>query len=194
MTIFPELLATVRPINPLSESIEYRTLTSEYESGDEVTKQKRLFPRRTMPLKYQNITVANARILWQFFMACRGKHLPFNFFHPFESVYVGEYVGTGDGVSAIFNLPSKLASGYTVYVSGVAQTAGVAYTFTAEGGEDGADKITFATPPPPGQHVTIDFSGRLKVRCKFGEDVMSFETFYNRLVTTGLTLKGRLNA
>ncbi|MBU2538079.1 MAG: DUF2460 domain-containing protein [Proteobacteria bacterium] len=194
MTAFPDLLASVRPSNPLAESIEYRTLVSEYESGREATKQKRLFPKRSFPLKYKNITVANARILWQFFMSRRGKHLPFNFFHPFEAVYVGEYVGTADGATAIYNMPSKLASGYTVYVGGVAKASGVDYTFTAEGGEDGADKITFAAPPAAGQHITCDFSGRLKVRCKFGEDVMNFETFYNRLVTTGLTLKGQLNA
>lgn len=195
MTAFPELLLGDGPINPLSESIEFRTLASEYESGKAVTKQKWLFPRRSFPLKYQYITVANARTLWQFFIACKGKHLPFNFFHLFESTYLGEYVGTTDGTTLIYNLPSKMASGYTVYVGSVAKTGGgVDYTFTATGGEDGADKITFAAAPAPGQYITIDFTGRLKVRCKFGEDLMSFDTFYNRLVTTGLTLKGLINA
>lgn len=195
MTAFPDLLTGVRQQNPtLSESMEFRTLGSEYESGQEVTKQKRLFPKRSFPLKYSNITPENARILWQFFMGRKGKHLPFNFFHPFESTYLGEYVNTTDGATTIYNLPSKLASGYTVYVGGVVKTAGVDYTFAATGGEDGADKITFAAAPAAGQYITIDFTGRLKVRCKFGEDLMSFDTFCNRLVTTGLTLKGLLNA
>lgn len=195
MVAFPDLLTSVRPINPLSESIEFRTLSSEYESGAQVTKQKRLFPLRAYPLKYKSITKDNARILWQFFMGRKGKHLPFNLFHPFEDDYIGEYVGTTDGSTTIYNLPSKMASGYTVYVGGVAKAGGgVDYTFAATGGEDGADKITFAVALAAGQYITIDFTGRLKVRCKFGEDMMSFETFRNRLVTTGLTLKGLLNA
>lgn len=195
MTAFPDLLTGARPVNPFSESIEFRTLGSEYEGGESVTKQKWLFPKRSFPLKYKNITTANARTLWQFFMGRKGKHLPFNVFLPWASPYTGEYVGTGTGTTAIYNLPSMLASGYTVYVGGAEQTGGgVDYTFTAAGGEDGADKITFTTPPAAGAYITFDFSGRLKVRCKFGEDLMSFDTFYNRLVTTGLTLKGQLNA
>ena len=195
MTAFPDLLTAVSPINPLAESIEYRTLAAEYENGDPVTKQKWLFPRRSFSFRYEYISLAEARTLWQFFMGRRGRHLPFNVFSPFPNDYVGEYVGTGDGATTIFNLPSKLASGYTVYVAGAAKTGGgVDYTFAATAGEDGADKITFAIAPLAGQYITIDFTGILKVRGKFGEDTMSFETFYNRLVSTGLTFKGQLNA
>lgn len=195
MTAFPDLLTGVSPVNPLAESIVFRTLSAEYENGDMATKQKWLFPRRAFELKYNYIEVAEARSLWQFFMGRKGRHLPFNLFLPFASSYVGEYIGTTDGTTTIYNLPSKLASGYTIYRAGVALTGGgVDYTFTATGGEDGADKITLAAAGAAGQHLTMDFSGQLKVRCKFGEDTMSFETFYNRLVTTGLTLKGLLNA
>lgn len=194
MTALPDLLTGVRPINPFSESIEFRTLGAEYDSGEAVTKQKWLFPKRSFPLKYKNTTTANARILWQFFMSRKGKHLPFNVFLPWESEYVGEYVGTTDGVTTIYNLPSKLASGYTVYLGSVALAAGVDYTFTATAGEDGADRLVFSVAPALGQYITFTFTGRLKVRCKFSEDVMSFDTFRNRLVTTGLTLKGLLNA
>jgi len=152
MTAFPDLLTGARPVNPFSESIEFRTLGSEYEGGESVTKQKWLFPKRSFPLKYKNITTANARTLWQFFMGRKGKHLPFNVFLPWASPYTGEYVGTGTGTTAIYNLPSMLASGYTVYVGGAEQTGGgVDYTFTAAGGEDGADKITFTTPPAAGR-------------------------------------------
>lgn len=195
MSAFPDLLTSVPALEPFSESIEFRTLVSEYESGAQGTKQKWLFPRRSYSLKYQRVSVVQARTLWQFFLARKGKHLPFNFFHPFEALYVGEYVGTTDGTTTIYNLPSTLASGYTLYLGGAALTGGgVDYTFAATAGEDGADKITFTAAPAAGQYITVDFTGRLKVRCKGGEDLMSFETFYNRLVTTGLTLKGLLNA
>jgi hypothetical protein len=195
MTAFPDLLSSVRPINPFSESIEYRTLTSEYESGAAVSKQKWLFPKRTLPLKYKSITTAKARTLWQFFISRKGKHLPFNVFLPWASEYLGEYIGTTNGTTTIYNLPSKTASGLTVYRAGAALTGGgVDYTFTATGGEDGADKLTLTAAGAAGQYLTCDFTGLLKVRCKFAEDIMSFETFYNRLVTSTLTLKGLLNA
>jgi len=190
MVAFPDLISGVTPINPLAQGIEFRTLLSEYDSGQVVTKQKRLFPRRSFPLQYQYLSLVEARTLWQFYLSRRGRHLPFNLFLAYADTYTGEYVGTGNGTGKIFNLPSKSATSRTIYVSGVA----TGHTFAAGGGEDGADKVTFSTAPGAGQYITCDFTGRLKVRCKFAEDQMTFETFFNRLVTTGLKLQGLLNA
>ena len=195
MTAFPDLLTAVSPGNPLAETIEFRTLVSEYESGQEVTKQKRLFPRRAFSLKYQFIEIAEARTLWLFFLGRKGKHLPFNLFLPFANTYTGEYIATTDGDATFYNLPSKSALDVVVYRSGAVLTGGgVDYTFTAEAGEDGADRIVLTAADPAGQYLTMDFTGRLKVRAKFAEDQMTFETFYNRLVTTGLKIAGLLNA
>ena len=66
--------------------------------------------------------------------------------------------------------------------------------FGSEGGTDGADKITCNTAPPVGSRLTFSFTGRLKVRAKFAEDMFSFETFYDRLANAGIKLKGLLNA
>jgi len=194
MTAFPDFLTSVAPANPLAESIEFRTLASEYESGLEVTKQKRLFARRHFDLKYQTITLAEAKTLWQFYLSRKGKHLPFNLFLPFANDYTGEYVGTGNATTVIYNLPCKTSSARAIYVANQLQTSGTDYTFSAATGEDGADKITFAVAPTLGQYITCDFTGRLKIRGKFAEDQMTFETFYNRLANTGLKIKGLLNA
>jgi len=191
-------VTTVPYENPIAESIRFKTLISNFdEIGQEQTRQKWLYPRRDIELKYKHISVSEAKTLWQFFMARKGRFGAFNYIYPsgWENTYVGEYVGTGDGSTTIWNLPSKLAASYTLYVDGVSQTGGgVDYIFTAEGGEDQADKVEFSSAPSSGDYITFDFTGRLKIRSKFDEDIMSFETFFARLVTTGIKLRGQLNA
>jgi hypothetical protein len=67
------------------------------------------------------------------------------------------------------------------------------YKITKDGGADGADKIIFAAAPAPGDRITYDFTGNLKVRCRFEEDYQDFETFWDRAVNMGIVLRGLLN-
>jgi len=39
----------------------------------------------------------------------------------------------------------------------------------------------------------MDFTGVLKVRARFDEDVLSFEDFLNQIITTGVKIVGLLN-
>lgn len=194
MAKFPEN-SDILMEHPQAEKLEWKTLISQFDDlGEEKRKSKRLYPRRNLNVKYANITKTEARTLWNFFNARKGRYEAFNFFLPHSNTYTGEYVGTGDGSTVIFNLPSKQASGYTLYVNGVAKTGGgVDYTFSSQGGADGADKVTFTTAPADGERITFDFTGYLKVRCRFAEDKLDFETFYDRLVNMGIKLKGLLN-
>lgn len=197
MSKFPDV-TSVPYENPIEENIRYKTLVSNFdELGEEQTKQKWLYPKRSITLKYKYIEMADAMTIWQFFMARKGRFAAFNYFYPsgWGNTYIGEYVGTGDGSTVTYNLPSKLASSYTLYVGGVAKTpGGVDYTFTAEGGDDQADKAVFEAPPASGAYITWSFTGRLKVRGRFDEDIMTFETFYAKLVNTGIKIRGILNA
>ena len=194
MAAFPDI-SSVPAINPLATGIQYKTLISRFDDlGTEQRKQKWLYPRRVVTLKYKALSKSEARTLWQFYLERKGSYEAFNWFHPFSDTYEGEYVGTGDGSTTVFNLPSKQASSYTLYVDGVAQTEDTNYTFTSQGGADGADKIEFTAAPSSGQRITWDFTGYLKVRCRFAEDFFSFETFYDTLVNTGVKLQGLLNA
>ena len=194
MVAFPDLL-TIRPLNPLDQGQEFQTLVTPFEGGNENRKQKQLYPRRSLRLQYKGKSKADARTLWQFHQARKGRHEAFNLFYPFEDDYVGEYVGTGDGSQTNWNAPSKGAYSVTVYVDGTAQTGGgTDYTLTQDGGADGADLIEFVSAPASGAQITMDFTGRLKIRARFDEDLMEWQTFYNKLVTTGLKVKGLLNA
>lgn len=194
MTVFPNMISSVTPKDPFFESIQFRTIESEYENGDKVTKQKWLFPRRSINLTYYGKTTTEIKTLWQFYLGRKGKHLPFSLFWPYVADYDGEYVGTGDGSTTLFNLPSLDAGSYKVYLSGTEMTSGADYTFTAENGPDGEDTVQFTSAPEAGVYITFDFTGYLKVRCKFADDVMDFETFYFSLAHTGLKLQGLLNA
>ena len=193
MVAFPDLL-TIRPLNPLDQGQEFQTLISSFEGGNENRKQKQLYLHRSLRLQYKGKSKTDARTLWQFHQARKGRHEEFNLFFPFEDEYVGEYVGTGDGSQTSWNAPSRDAYSVTVYVDGSEQVDGTDYTFTQEGGADGADLIEFSSALSAGAQITMDFTGYLKIRARFEEDLMEWQTFYNKLVTTGLKIKGLLNA
>lgn len=186
---------TVGVMNPWQDSIEFKTLRGRFDDlGISSRKQKWLYPRRLPPITYQSISKADALTLWAFFIARAGGFNAFNLFLPYSSTYVKEYVGTGDDSTVVFNLPSKSASSYTLYVDGVAQTGGGAdYTFAGTGGTDGADKVTFTVAPESGARITFSFTGYLKIHATFADDKLDFSTFYDRLVNMGIKIQGELN-
>lgn len=197
MARFPEV-TDVAFASPFKQIINFKTLISTFDGlGKEKRRQKWLFPKRDLVVQYENITKEDAETLWQFYLERKGSYESFNFFVPEPkgeySSYVSEYVGTGDGSTTTFNLPCKTSSNRTVYVGDATMTEGTDYTFTATGGTDGADIIHFSTAPASGEHITIDFTGILKVRVRFAEDYMDFDTFYDAAITTGLKFKGVLN-
>lgn len=199
MAKFPEMSDAPYAI-PLKIEIEHKTLISNFDDlGAESRKQKWLYPKRNIYLAFNHITKAQAQTLWQFYLARLGSYEAFNFFIPTmqdnPNSYDGEYVGTGDGATVIFNLPSRTSSARTLYVDSVAQTdGGTDYTFSGLGGADGADKVTFTAAPASGTRVTLDFTGFLKIRCRFADDNLAWAEFFDRLVQSELKLKGLLNA
>ena len=194
MAAFPEL-SSIAPDEPEKVRIGWKTLISAFDDlGYETRKQKWLYPRRTITLQYTGHSKTDGRTLWQFYLSRKGAYEAFNYFVGFSNTYTGEYVGSGDGATVIFNLPAKNSSAYTVYKNAVAQSGGgVDYTFAAGAGADGADKITFVAAPDAGDRITYDFTGNLKIRCRFAEDYLDFETFWDRAVMMGIVLTGLLN-
>jgi hypothetical protein len=195
MAKFPEIDALI-VTDPVSETLVFTTLRSQFGPGPTPQrKAMQLYPTRAFAIGVERVILSQARTLYNFYLARKGSFEVFNFFHPLIAAYAGEYVGTGTGSQTVWNLPSKSGATCTVYIDGIAQTGGgVNYTFVSGTGEDGADKVTFAAAPTAGQRITYDFTGKLKVRCTFAEDKLTFETFLARLVSARLTLQGELNA
>lgn len=193
MAKFPDY-SSIGYANPLEIILIGKTLISEFDDlGEELRRQKYTYLRRDLTLSYRQISKINARTIWQFFQSRAARYETFNFFLPHTDSYEGEYVGTGDGSTTIWNLPAKTASSYTVYIDGNAQTDTIDYTITASGGADGADVISFSVAPSSGERITFDFTGYLKIRCRFADDNMGFQMFYARLTNIGISFKGLLN-
>jgi hypothetical protein len=186
----------------VSSRLEWKTEFAIFnQMGKERRRQKWLYPRRHFFVRYQSITKVTAETLWEFYMARKGSFSAFNFFLPEPQSsypsYLSEYVAAGDGSTAVFTLPSRAATLRTLYADGSELTEGVDYNFTSLGGEDGADQINFSDSamiaPSDGVIITYDFTGTLKVRCRFAEDIFEFETFRDRVVSTGVELTGLLH-
>lgn len=180
--------------NPEAVTIQQKTLVSQFDGGGrEKRKRKWLYPKRDVTVQHEARSKADIATLYAFYMARSGSYEAFSFFLALSNTYVGEYVGTGDGSTTAFDLPSADATDYKIYNNGIEQEEGVAYTFTASGGADGADRVTFSAAPNDGDQITYDFTGYLKIRGRFAEDNMTYETFYDRLTYTGLQIRGLLN-
>jgi hypothetical protein len=131
--------------------------------------------------------------------------------------YQDLYVGIGDGATAIFDLPGKYTSAQKIYINGVEQSAG--YIILAGTGDGGADQVSFegedvrvardgktridrdgnvrvtrsgigAGALAVGALVSCDFTGSLRVRCRFREDRLPRELFIRKLYQYGVDLKG----
>ena len=207
MAVYP---SSIGYLNPVKIDVRYKTIISQFdEEGEENRKQKWLYPKRDVTLGYQAISKSEGETLWEFY--CQTGKGAYGSFSWFEGVglgsaaynsYSSEYVGTGDSTTLIFNLPSKNSSGASHDVNINASVVSTSnYTMSFGGGGDGEDKITFVGsstgglgPPASSDKITCDFTGRLKIRCRFADDIFSFENFFDRLINTGVKLKGLLNS
>ena len=201
MAKFPEY--TEIPLFPIVDMrIRFNTLRTQFNTESvESRKRKFIYPRRDITVKYNHITKVHAETLWEFVIARAGSYESFNFFMPEPELsypsYIGEYVGAGNGDTEVFNLPCKNSLAQTVYIDGVEQTESADYNIDAGTGEDGADRLEFndsgMVAPNDGAIITIDFTGILKIRSVFADDMVTFSMFRDMLVSCGIELRGLLN-
>jgi hypothetical protein len=137
-----------------------------------------------------------------------------------STLWEGCYIGIGDGTTVTFDIPGKTTSGVTIYKDGVAlraeglsdillenddvlTTDGTSesiimegpedYTLYSGGGAASSDRVTFTTAPAANVLITCDFTGYLRIRCRFKEE-LSRSAFTAALYQTGIKLKGIANA
>jgi len=207
MAIYPSSTA-VSYINPITMGMRFKTLISNFDDlGEEKRKRKWTYPKRDVTLKYEAISKSEAAGLWKFYQARHGAYEAFAWYESTAlgstayNSYVGEYVGTGDSTTLVFNLPAINSSQvHVLYIAGTSQPT-TNYTFSAGGGSNSEDKVTVVSssaggPPVPTstERITYDFDGRLKIRSRFTEDYFSFENFYDRIINSGVKLSGLLNS
>ncbi|EGJ51800.1 DUF2460 domain-containing protein [Desulfocurvibacter africanus] len=194
MAVYPDIALEVPAQEPEKFVQRFETVVSRYGGGRELRKQKLLFPLYDVTLRYQKITTGQAALLWQFHRERKGAFEEFSYYRFQEQAYASEYVGVGNGEQTIWNAPARQALSVEVHFDGTRLTDGADYAYEPGAGVDGADRIVFAAAPAAGGYITMSFYGRLKMRCRFAEDVLDFETWYGRLVDSGVKLRGLPNA
>jgi uncharacterized protein (TIGR02217 family) len=129
------------------------------------------------------------RTLMGFYLICQGAYGTFLFQDPSDFQVIGQYLGTGDSSSNVFQLQRTMGTtlpggGFVepivapnlitaVYLDGITQSPS-GYTV-----DPGTGLLTFATPPSTGLVINADFS--YWFRCRFVDDSYDFENFMYRL-------------
>jgi hypothetical protein len=166
---------------------EWKTIIREMDSGAEQRRQKWIFPKFNVSLTFSILTQTEIDTLWNFYMARHGAAEAFYFYTIESGDWDGLYVGVGDGATKTFDLPGKSTSAQTIYVDGISTSA---VTILTGGGSESSDRVTFTTEPAAGAILSCDFTGYLRIRCRFEEDKMSKRIFTDAIFRTGLKLKG----
>lgn len=192
MATYPE---TPAPAYPLIVTPTWKTLISQVGTGKEQRRQKSLFPMYDVTVRYNVITAANAKTLWEFYQARKGAYEAFYIYDLALLASVSfnhddEYVGTGDGSTEVFDIPGRSTSSQTIYMDGITQTLTTDYVILTGGGESNSDRVDFVTAPSTGAIITCDFTGFLRMRVRFKHDQLSRELFTTNLFRYGVELKG----
>jgi uncharacterized protein (TIGR02217 family) len=184
MAAFP---STPTPTWTYSIEPQWRTLVTEFDSGEEQRRQKWLYSKYNVKLSFSGLSATAAGNIYEFYQARKGSYEAFHFFDYYSSTHSNVYVGTGDSTSLSFDIPGKQTSSRKIYLNGNETTA-VAYTTAA--GTDGSDLVTFTGAPTSTQIITTDFAGLLRIRCRFADDNLSKDNFVTQLFSYGIVLKG----
>lgn len=203
------------PSWPYDIKVRWNTTISNFDGGKEQRRQKNLYPKYDVSLTYPVLSVANMQILWSFYQSKKGTYEPFYFYSLESTLWEGCYIGIGDGTTTTFDLPGKSTTGVVIYQDGVElRSAGTSdillenddsleaedddtiiregpeeYTLYIGDGAASADRVTFATAPAVNDLLTCDFTGYLRIRCRFQEE-LSRSAFTAALYKTGIKLKG----
>jgi len=192
MAVFPEDIDLSFPI--IIEP-EWDTLVSTFDSGAEQRRQKSLYPRFNVRFRLNGYSATDAQTVWDFYMARKGMFESFYFFDPaldggIVTSYDDLFIGTGDGSTEVWDIPGKSTSSQVIYLDGATQTLTTDYVILTGGGDGSADRVDFVTAPTTGKAITCDFTGRLRINCRFAQDKLSKELFIRFLFRFGIELKG----
>lgn len=185
-----EYPASPKPQLPLNLSVRFNTITSSFDSGKEQRRRKELYAKYDLDLTYNALSAADFATLWNFYNARGGSYEAFYFYTLVSTeAWTGLFVGTGDGSTVTFDIPGKSTSSQAIYVNGVV-VAEADYTMVVGGGTESSDRVTFDTAPALNDIITCNFTGYMRIRCRFADDSMGKEGFGAALYRTGIKLKG----
>ncbi len=182
--VYPTLPGLMFPVERVPK---FKTLVKSTPSGREYRGAQMTSPLYTYNLQYEFLrdtsSIQELRTLVGFFNARQGSFDTFLFSDPDDSSVTAQLFGTGDGATTQFQLLRSyggnvepvydLNGAPTIYVNGVARTAGTDYTINSTGG------VTFTVAP--GATLPVTWSGAFYWRVRFNTDDMTVSKFMNQL-------------
>lgn len=177
-----------------TRSPNYNTGVQPALSGKESRLAYQLYPIMEFELQYEFLTGASQtssdiRALLGLFMAMKAQADTFVFNDPEFNTVAAMNFGTGDAVTAVFQLTAtyqntggpggpeiiqNLNGAPQIFVSGTLQTLGTAYTLGATG------IVTFLGGHIPAAAAPITWTGSFFYRCRFTDDSMKVSQFVNK--------------
>jgi len=196
MALYPSY-ADVPYRKPVEMNFRFKTLFSNYDSeATEQRKRKQQFPKIDVAMDYSLCEREEMAELYNFYIARQGQYGSFHWIDIDYDDYEGLYFATGDGVETTFDLPGANTSAqtvygdYAIYNQAADATSAGDYYISDGSGVDGGDQAIFFVPVGEGIKLTADFTGQLKILCRFDMDVFSKSSFYDIVRTAGVQLKG----
>ena len=174
MATFPE--ANPSPIYPLTVSTQQKTRIDHAVDGDggavEYRRKVWVFPKRNVRVGYHGLTADEVHVLSDFHEVHGGRFESFYIYDlthlaGVEKSHTNIYVGRGDGVTTVFDLPGRNTSSQVAYVDQVVDGSAV---ILSGGGASGSDRIQYSFAPGLGSILTCDFTGPLRMHVRFKED------------------------
>jgi len=184
MATFP----TGIPIKNIDVIPVFNTIISSFDGGNEQRRKKWAFAKYDVNIDFHPMTKADMQTLWSFYVARQGPYEEFSIYDIVTMDHVDLYVGVGDGATMTFDLPGKSTSSQVVYVSGVEQSGNYSKSYNT--GSDSSDQIVFTSAPDTGTIITCDFTGYLRIKCRFTDDTLTRQNLYGNVFQYSIKLKG----
>jgi len=182
-----EYPASPVPQIPYEITSNWKTIVSAFDSGKEQRRQKQTYPKYDIGLTYNALVESDFAILWNFYQSMSGSLTAFYFYTIESSDWDGLFIGTGDASTQTFDIPGKSITNNIIYYNGEAWDD---YEILVGGGSENSDRIIFDTAPEVNAILLCDFTGYMRIRCRFEEDKLTKQSFAGKLYRTGIKLKG----
>jgi hypothetical protein len=193
MSVYPDVITEIPATLPLQHSSSQSVTMTEFDNGVEQRRLNWDSVRRNVKLRYDLLYFDKANELRRFYEARKGPFESFNFFFPQDEIFVNELIGvvTVTGLTSIM-LPSLGATSYTLTINTAPLTESIDWFFHAGTPPDIEDKAEFAPglAVEPGDVFTFDFTGRLKIKARFGTSPLVFSDIKKYWSATRVDLVG----
>ena len=123
LELYPE---TPKPNFPAAFKKSFKTLTSEFDAGNEQSRNLRRFPKRNFSFPYDLLNVATEwYVIENFHQIHYGGHKRFWVYFPQKRKWVDEYVGRGRN-GALIGAKFWDGATYTNYLTAISNATGMA--------------------------------------------------------------------